>query len=260
MSAHRPAVHSDLRPLRAILRGRHTPVCCRPPRGPHGAVGWEIQAMRLYSDPRSPYLFYDFNYRGKRHPGSNDEKSKSAAEKVATNHLAKLMAGDPDAKRNHQAPTLQEFSERFFTWAKNSGTLEVNTLKYYEYGWRLLSFSILAGTPIDQIDSEIIDTTKFQRPVINRRTGKVTDVWVDCSKTYTQQAQRTLRVMLGKGTEWRLLKTRVSFKIAKTPARSGVITPEVEEIILRELSGYRTRRPWLVIITMQDTGARPSEG
>jgi integrase len=28
---------------------------------------------------------------------------------------------------------------------------------------------------------------------------------------------------------------------------------------LRELSGYRTKRPWLVLMTMMDTGARPSE-
>ncbi len=64
---------------------------------------------------------------------------------------------------------------------------------------------------------------------------------------------------MGKAAERRQLSARVSFKIGKTPTRDGLITPEVEAIILRELSGYRTKRPWLVLITLQDTGCRPSE-
>src|ERR1035437_2845972 len=77
------------------------------------------------------------------------------------------MAGDHSAKRSHQAPTSQEFSERFFLWGNNSSTLQVNTLKYYEYGWRLISFSMLASTPIDQIDSEIVDAARvLQFPII----------------------------------------------------------------------------------------------
>jgi integrase len=66
-------------------------------------------------------------------------------------------------------------------------------------------------------------------------------------------------VILGKAKEWGTLSTRVSFAIGETPTRDGTITPEVEAVILRELAGYRTKRPWLVLITMQDTGARPAE-
>ena len=124
---------------------------------------------------------------------------------------------------------------------------------------RLLSFSILANTPIDQIDAELIDTIKFQRPVIDRSSGRETDELVDCGKTYSQQALRTLRVMLGQAHTWKVIKNKVSFSIAKTPGRDETITPEIEAVILRELSGYRTKRPWLVIITLQDAGCRPSE-
>ena len=154
---------------------------------------------------------------------------------------------------------MQEFSKEFLAWAESSGTIEPNTARYYQYGIRLLGFSALARVPIDQLESRLIDTVKFRRPVINRSSGKPTGEWTDCGKTYTQQAQRTLRVMLGKAAEWRLLSARVSFKIGKTPTRDGVITPEVEAIILRELSGCRTKRPWLALITLQDTGCRPSE-
>jgi integrase len=45
----------------------------------------------------------------------------------------------------------------------------------------------------------------------------------------------------------------------KTPGRDGIITPEIEAIILRELSGKRNRKAWLVVVTMMDTGCRPSE-
>jgi integrase len=132
----------------------------------------------------------------------------------------------------------------------------------------------LAYLPIDRIDAKLIETTKFMRPVVirNRKlkdpdSGKVvrsgtlesTGNWVPCSTTYTQQAQRTLRVMLGKAEEWKTLPTRVSFAIGATPQRVGLITPEIETVTLRELSKLRTRRPWLVVITLQDTGARPAE-
>lgn len=52
--------------------------------------------------------------------------------------------------------------------------------------------------PIDQITAEVIDVIKFRRPVIDRRTGEETDEWIDCARSYTNQALRTLRVMLGK--------------------------------------------------------------
>ncbi len=159
-----------------------------------GEIGWEIRKMRLYSDPRSPYLFYDFTYRGKRYRGSTDEKRRSAANNVATNHLAKLMAGDLTPRVSRRVPTLQEFSREFLAWAENSRTIEPNTVRYYQYGIRLLGFSELACIPIDQLDSRLIDTVKFRRPLINRSSGKPTGEWTDCGKTYTQQAQRTLRV------------------------------------------------------------------
>ena len=112
--------------------------------------------MRLYTQPRSPYLFFDVCVDGKRHRVSTKETTVRAAEKAANTYLIKLGAGDL-SKRNHQVPTLLEFSERFFTWADNSSTIEPNTKRYYHYGMRLLSFTVLAHTPIDQIDAELID-------------------------------------------------------------------------------------------------------
>jgi len=138
-------------------------------------------------------------------------------------------------------------------------TRDLEAMKSAGIGWRLLSFSVLAQTPIDQIDAELIDTIAFARPMIDRRTRKDTGETVACSKTYSQQALRTLRVMLSKAHEWKVIKYKVSFSIGKTQARDGIITPATEAVILRGLSGWRTRKPWLIVITLMDTGCRPSE-
>ncbi len=227
--------------------------------------------MRLYDKPNSPFKFYDFTFKGKRYRGSTEEKTERAAMKAATAYRDKLAADDPSTKKRTHAPTLQEFAKDFLKWAEESHTLDPNTVKYYKYGIRLLGFSVLVCVPLDQINAKLIETTKFKRPVVDRRksrnTGEMTrkgeraatGKWLECSKSYTQQAQRTLRVMLGKAAEWDLLRAHVSFAIGRTPGRIGLITPEIEGIILRELSGCRTKRPWLVLMTMMDTGARPSE-
>ena len=221
--------------------------------------------MRLYGKPNSPYWFYDFTFKGKRHRGSTEETTERAANKAANQYRDKLAAGDPSTRRSHEAPTLRKFGVEFLTWAENSGSIEPNTVKYYAYGVRLLDFSELADVPINEIDSKMIDVVKFMRPVIDRKgkrgKGKRehTGEWVACGKSYQQQAQRTLRVMLGRAAEWKMLDAKVTFHIGKTPARDGQITPEIEQVILHQLSGYRTKKPWLALITMMDCGARPSE-
>jgi hypothetical protein len=40
--------------------------------------------MRLYEDPASPFLFYDFSYGGKRYRGTTGEKTQRAAMMAAT--------------------------------------------------------------------------------------------------------------------------------------------------------------------------------
>ena len=215
--------------------------------------------MRLYADPSSPYLFYDFSYRGKRYRGSTGETSQRAAMRVAQEFRDRLASGDPSTRQRTHAPTLQEFAKEFLQWAKNSDTLDANTVRYYEFGVRLLGFCELVCVPIDQLNRKLIETTKFERPVIDRRTGKHTGHWVACSKSYTQQAQRTLRVLLGKAAEWGVIPARISFPIGKTPGRDRLITPEIEQAILTELAKQRDPRAWLVFLTTMDTGARPSE-
>src|ERR1035441_10557342 len=146
--------------------------------------------MQLKRKARSPYWWYDFYFEGKRHRASTGEKTKAAAGTVAAAALTRLTEGSTITKRSHRAPVLREFSKRFLAWAENSNTLKPNTRRYYTYGWRLLSFSVLASMPIDQIPAETIDVLKFRRPVIDRKKREDTGVMVECSRAYTNQALR----------------------------------------------------------------------
>lgn len=110
--------------------------------------------MQLCRKARSPFWWYDFYFEGKRYRASTGERTKAAAGTIAAAALIRLTEGSTLTKRSHKAPNLREFSERFLAWAENSSTLKPNTRNYYTYGWRLLSFSVLASMPIDQITAK----------------------------------------------------------------------------------------------------------
>jgi hypothetical protein len=70
--------------------------------------------VRLYTQPRSPYLFFDVRIDGKRRRVSTKETTVRAAEKVANTYVIKMGAGEI-SRRTIRVPTLLELSERFFT-------------------------------------------------------------------------------------------------------------------------------------------------
>jgi integrase len=197
-----------------------------------------------------------------RFHGGEDE---SAAGTVAAEVLTSLTKGNTITNRSDKAPSLREFATRFLTWADGSSTLKPSTRRYYQYGWRLLSFTKLASMPINQIMAENIDVVKFRRPVIDRKTRKQTDAIVDCSPAYTAQALRTLKTMMGKAKEWKVVMERASFTIPEVPGRDVLIDNVAETAIQRELSSSKTgqlrvrHQAWLVTMIMQDSGMRPSE-
>lgn len=226
--------------------------------------------MKLVKKVGSPFWWYDFRFQGRRYRGSTGEKTKAAAGTRASSALTRVTEGSSITKRTRNVPTLRSYADQeFLPWVQNSMNLKPATRRYYQYGWRLLSDTKLASMAIDHITKEVIEVTRFCRHVIDRSTGEKTGVMVDCSVSYSQQALRTLKVMLGRAwgsKEWRkLLPERTSFAIAKTPGRDTLISPEDEASIERELSSSRTGQTrvrfqaWLVTTIMQDTGMRPSE-
>jgi integrase len=118
--------------------------------------------------------------------------------------------------------------------------------------------------PIDHISAETIDVIRFRRPIIDRKKRQDTGALVDCSRAYTNQALRTLKVMLGKAREWKVVRERTSFTIPEAPGRDVLIDGAAESALERELGNSPSRskaryRAWLVTMVMQDTGMRPSE-
>jgi hypothetical protein len=104
-------------------------------------------------------------------------------------------------------PTLREFSLRFLEWVEGSQRLSPNGKRYYRYGWRLLSYTKLAGMSLEQITQDIAESAVFRHPVIDRAKkdseGKcvVRSEMVLCTGDYINQALRTLKRMQGKAVE-----------------------------------------------------------
>jgi integrase len=222
--------------------------------------------MSLYRKPHSPYWWYAFTYEGKRYRRSTGEQKKGAAAAVEAEALVKLKRGTALAKPS-RSMRLMDFSTRFFDWAENSHQLEPNTRRFYAYGWRLLTFTRIPTMPLDQITAEVVECTRFMRPVMDRRTGKATSETVPCGVTYTNQALRTLKAIMGKAEEWHVIDRAPRITALKPVSRDRLIDTDSEAKLQQahhepmRHSGTRRKREqaWLFVVILQDTGMRPNE-
>jgi integrase len=112
-----------------------------------------------------------------------------------------------------------------------------------------------------------VECTIFRRPVIDRRTLRPTGEYVKLSRAYTNQALRTLKVMLGKAEEWHVISRRPKFATLTVPGREklvdGVIEASLQKAFTAPERNPRTRQfreqAWLVMVILQDTGMRPQD-
>lgn len=223
--------------------------------------------MPLFKQPRSKVWWYSFYFQGKRYRGSTGETTKQAAGTKEAAALTRLTEGQPITNKADKPPMLQVFAVRFLEWSENNRHLDLDTRKFYFYGWRLLSFSRLSTMTIDQITPEVVDCTEFMRPVIDRRTKQQTDVVIPCSTTYTNQALRTLKVMLGKAEAWGVISKRPKIRTLKALGRDQMIDGDKETALQgayqKPTNHPHTRRRrdrgWLVMVILQDSGIRPDE-
>lgn len=209
--------------------------------------------MPLFKQPRSKVWWYSFYFNGKRYRGSTGETTKQAAGTVEAAELTRLSEGKPKAGK---VPMLQVFAVRFLEWSENNKHLSINSRKFYQYGWRLLEVSRLAVMTLDQITPEVVDCTEFVRP-----NG------IPCSTTYTNQALRTLKAMLGKAEEWGAIAKRPKIRTLKAVGRDQLIDAGKESALQQAYQkptkhGHTRRRreqAWLIMVILQDTGMRPDE-
>lgn len=190
--------------------------------------------MSLYK--RGDIWHYDFMVAGCRYRGSTREASETRARKLESILIAEAAkVQGPQALR--RSPLLIDFAPRFLCWVENSA-LEPNSKRYYKVGWARLQTTPLPRLPINRINSEEVDAIKLEGA----------PAWVN-------QALRTLRRMLGKAVEWKLLGVAPRIRLRKEYGREHIIDALTEAKLLAN-----AKQPLRdVLIIMQDCGARPEE-
>jgi integrase len=209
--------------------------------------------MSLYK--RGRVYHYTFYALGRRWRGSTKQTNEKKAEKVEALILAKILE-QGEVRGSRRVPVLSEFSTKFFQWVDGS-RLEPGTRTYYKVGWKLLSTTLLRGMRLDRITPAEVDS-----------------VQVGQSPSNTNNALRTLRRMLFKAHEWKVITTVPRIKLVKEYGRSVVLEPWMEQKLLAvtevERSPVKKHSPlkgvnytWQpfrdVLIIMLDSGMRPAE-
>lgn len=197
--------------------------------------------MKLFKKKKSQFYWYDFTVRGQRYRGSTEEANATRASKIAGLKLAAaLEGGDP---LDRKAPVLREFSKKFLGWV-DAAKLEQKTKVYYKDGWRLLSQTPLAGMQLDRITNDEVETLSFPGSAAN----------VNC-------ALRTLRRMLHRAEDWKLIRRAPKLKLEKEYGRSLTLDEEIEKKLIAGAAACNWKPDIFarfrdVVILMRDTGMR----
>jgi site-specific recombinase XerC len=199
------------------------------------------ELVKLFRKPNSKFYWYDFTVRGRRYRGSTQETKSARAAKAASLKLASVIEGtDPLPSK---PSVLSEFAERFDTWIED-GRLEEKTKKFYRNGWRLLKSTPVAMLRVDQITGDCAEQLKFPGSAAN----------ANC-------ALRTLRRMLHKAEEWKVIGHAPKIKMMKEHGRHLRLDADAEKkLIAGALAcNWRLRTRDLfrdIVILMRDTGMR----
>lgn len=197
--------------------------------------------MKLYRKSKSKFYWFDFTVRGRRYRGSTQETRIARASKVASLRLAQILEGtDPLPIK---PTTLEELSRRFLAWLTDA-RLEIKTKTYYCNGWHMLKSTPLPTMRVDEISNDFADSLKF--------TG---------SSGNANCALRTLRRMLHKAEEWKLISRAPKIKLMKEHGRSLRLDENAERKLLAAVAGCKWRKRTSdlfrdVVILMRDTGMR----
>jgi integrase len=197
--------------------------------------------VKLFKKPNSKFYWYDFTVRGRRYRGSTQETKSVRAVKVASLKLASVMESTDPLPSKPSA--VCEFAQRFLAWV-DEGRLEVKTKKFYRNGWRLLKATPVAGLRVNQVTGDFAEQLKFPGSAAN----------ANC-------ALRTLRRMLHKAEEWKMIGHAPKIKMMKEHGRHLRLNEEAEKRLLAGASAcewrQRTRELFRdIVILMRDTGMR----
>ena len=197
--------------------------------------------MKIFKKAKSRFYWFDFTVRGQRYRGSTRETKAVRATKVASMKLAQAVEhGDIFSTKS---TVLFEFSERFLTWLDET-RVEEKTRKYYRNGCRLLKPTPVFSMRLTEVTMEDAERLTFPGSAGN----------ANC-------ALRTLRRMLHKAEEWKLIARAPKVKLLKEHGRDITLDVAAEEQLvqasLRCRWRVRTRDLFRDILAlMRDTGMR----
>ena len=197
--------------------------------------------MKLFKKPKSKFYWYDFTVRGHRYRASTQETKSVKALKIASLKLASTIENTDPLPCKPAA--LGDFAERFLAWV-DTARLEEMTRKFYRNGWRLLKATPVAEVRMNQITGDGAEQLKFPGSAAN----------ANC-------ALRTLRRMLHKAEEWKVIGHAPKIKMMKEHGRHLRLDDEAERKLLEgaQACTWRMRTFELfhdIVILMRDTGMR----
>jgi integrase len=180
---------------------------------------------------------YDFTVAGRRQRGTTHQTSESRARKVESKLIEEAERRGPSAVLR-RAPLLCDFAPRFLDWVDHARHLAPKSRRYYRMGWNQIRGTPLMGMNLDRITTEELDSLALEG-----------------SPSYVNQGLRTLRRLLGKAAEWKVIAAAPAVKLMKEVGREITIDRETEARLLAV-----AKQPMKdVLIMIQDTGMRPDE-
>jgi integrase len=197
--------------------------------------------VKLFEKEDSKYWWYDFTVRGERFRGSTKETNESRARKIAALKFAEACENSDPLPR--KAPTLRQVSKRFLEWV-DSARIEPKTRTYYNDGWRLLSTTPILGLRLDAINNDVAERLVFSGSAAN-----------------TNCALRTLRRILHKAEEWKLIRRASKIRLLPEKERTLRLDDEAERRLRAGATECNWRPPVFelfrdVVILVRDTGMR----
>lgn len=184
---------------------------------------------------RGEVWYYLFYIHGRRYRGST--KTNNETEALRVEARKRVAAEQGESLRPKRVPLVREFVKPFEDWLDKT-TLAANTKSDYKNGRRLILKTPLAGMRMDLVTADDVETMNFHESPHSR----------NC-------AIRTLRRMLGKARDWKLLREVPRIKTAKVYPRDRMISLEDE----RRLLGAAKRPLDQVLTIMLDSGMRNGE-
>ena len=189
--------------------------------------------MSIYQ--RGDVWYYLFYINGRRYRGSTKTKNEKDALRVEVRK--RVAAEQGECLRPKHIPLLREFVTPFEEWLDKT-MLAANTKSDYKNGRRLILKTPLAGRRMDLITADDVETMNFHESPHSRNS-----------------AIRTLRRMLGKARDWKLLREVPRIKTVKVFPRDRIISVDDEKCLLTA-----AKRPLHDVLTiMLDSGMRNGE-